>query len=487
MTLRDKITHLLRRFGLGATLKATHDMETAGLEAAISQLIDYEKTDEEFPFTPWEFAFDKEGNLNLEAPRFAAWWCMRMLMTKRPLQEKLTLFWHDHFAVGAQKVELGPVMLEYMQILRTHAAGNFAKLLTEVSKSTAMLWWLDTNTSFKYNPNENFARELLELFTLGKGYTEKDIKECARAFTGWSFIPTFADPNKGPADKQIKEHVMNDVPLTLHIIIPALHDDGEKTVLNRTGNFDGDDVLKITLEHPETARNIITKLWEWFAYPNPEPSIVQRLASVFEKSGYEIKPVLRSIAESNEFWSEKCVRQKVKSPVDFTIAIMRQLELDPILQTFRDKDAKKNTPIRDEISGASFFMGFSMSNQGLQLLYPPDVGGWKWGEEWITSGAMIERMQTAETLFGKKGDVKPLTPWLALKLSENMLSKTPQSLVSTFLKLFDGKVDAQTEKAILECCISYGGPDALAKPETAAPLLGEMAKRLFAASSFQFC
>ena len=187
MNEREKISHLLRRFGLGAGKYEVDQYAPLGVEGTIDRLINYEKVDEKFTVNPYEMTgYGEEGLLMLDPPRFAAWWSLRLLLTQRPLQERLTLFWHNHFAVSGDKVFYGPSILEYQQVLRRNASGNFRTLLHEVAKTPAMVFYLDTQMSVKGKPNENFAREVMELFTLGAGhYTEKDIQEAARAFTGW--------------------------------------------------------------------------------------------------------------------------------------------------------------------------------------------------------------------------------------------------------------------------------------------------------------
>lgn len=483
LTLREKIAHLLRRFGLGATRAELDELEKLGLEGAIHRLLDYDAVDPGIDPSPWEFAFTEGDQLNLDSPRFAQYWTYRMLMTRRPVEEKLTLFWHDHFAVSAAKVEFGPMMLEYLNTLRSHACGNFRTMLGAISRDPAMMQWLDLSQSNKFSPNENFARELLELFTMSKGYTESDVKEVARAFTGWSAIPTWLDPQKGDYPDQIKRTVKQGGPLILFIIVPLLQDTGTKTILGQTGNFDQDDVLDMLVARPETAENVTTKLWEFFAYPNPEPSVKARLQRAFVSSKYEIRPVLHEIAKSDEFYSAKCVRTKVKSPVDFTVALLRQLELQPILKSLRKPDAKLDTPIANEITGATGFLVGWMNQQGMLLLYPPDVGGWEWGEKWITSAAMLARMQTADLLFGNDKEVRPLTDYVAKQINGTGRANSLE-VARAFADRFDASIPQPKLELLADACEKRGGPQSLLTPAKAAPLLGEMGKLLFGMPEF---
>jgi uncharacterized protein (DUF1800 family) len=484
MTEREQIAHLLRRFGLGAGKFELDRYAPLGLRGAIDRLIDYDKVDNKPDVSPWEFSFDTEGKANLAAPVFSNYWSFRFLTTKRPLEERLALFWHDHFAVSANKVEFGPMMLAYLQTIYKHASGNFRAFVHAMAKEPAMMEWLDLNTSNRFAPNENFAREVMELFTMGSGYTEKDIKEAARALTGWAILPTFLDQKKGTYEEQIKQSILQGTPTVLFITVPYLYDDGEKTILGKTGKFDGDQALDIMIERPETARYIVTKLWEWFAYPKPEPAIVDRLARVFLESKYEIKPVLRAIAASPEFYGDKCVRKSVKSPVDFTVCVLRSFDIRDILVSFRKKDAKVSSPIAKEIAGAAGYVTFTMSNQGLLLLYPPDVGGWNWGRSWVNSVTMAERIGAADLLVGNEKDARPLTEYIANRISKDFKPTSGPEVVLALMSIFDCELSEPQQAVLSTACEEHGGHAALAQPKSAARMLGATLRVLFAAPEF---
>lgn len=486
MDVEAKVAHLLRRFGLGAGKYQMREYVPLGVDGTLQRLLDYE-TQPDVPASPWEFAFDKDGNLNLEAPRFINYWSYRFLVTRRPLQEKLALFWHDHFAVSAAKVEFGPLMLNYLQTIYANASGNFRTLLGAMVKDPAMMQFLDVNTSNKFSPNENLGREVMELYTMGGGYTEKDVKEAARAFTGWAFLPTFIDEKKGPAIDQIKKSAIEGGPLVLFIIVPYLHDDGEKTILGKSGKFDGDDVLDILVNRPETARYITTKLWEFFAYANPEKAVIDRLAKTFTEKKFEIRPVLKAIAESDEFWSSRCIRRKVKSPVDFNIPIVRQLDIRDILISFRKADARPDTPIADEIAGASGYITFTLNNQGMTLFYPPSVAGWDWEKSWATAAAQMDRVRTADLLMGNEKETRPLTDYFAKKILADFKPKSESEVVDALLKIFDAEIPREARQALIEECRRTGGPAALKEAKTAAHMLGNTAKLLFAVPEFHMC
>jgi len=285
------------------------------------------------------------------------WWVTEMLTTRSPLTERMTLFWHNHFTSSLQKVRSATLVYRQNVLLREHALGNFAAMLKAVSRDPAMLVYLDSATNRRGRPNENFAREVMELFTLGEGsYTEQDIREAARAFTGWSI-----DPESGG-----------------FLWRPNAHDAGLKTVLGRSGDFKGDDVLEILLARPETAVLLVSKLWKEFVSPEPDPAEVRRVAALLRQSGYEIKTALRALLTSDAFYSALNRGTLVKSPVDLVIGTMRQFDVgysDPLPLTLL------------------------LRTLGQDLFSPPNVRGWQGGEAWINSTTLLARRQFLERLF----------------------------------------------------------------------------------------
>lgn len=285
------------------------------------------------------------------------WWLREMLTTPSPLSERMTLFWHNHFVSSLQKVHYAQLMYRQNVLLRENATGNFGTLLHAVSKDPAMLVYLDSASNRKGAPNENFAREVMELFTLGEGYYgEQDIKEAARAFTGWSI-----DPENGEYKWR-----------------PFIHDDGVKTVLGKNGNFGGDEVLDILLAQPACAEFIVGKLWREFVSPDPDPVEVRRIAARFRDSGYEIKTALRELFLSPAFWSEKNRATLVKSPVELMVGALKQFDFsydDPLPFTF------------------------AVAQLGQNLFDPPNVKGWPGGDVWINSTTLLARKSILERLF----------------------------------------------------------------------------------------
>jgi len=286
-----------------------------------------------------------------------AWWLSEMLGTDSPLSERMTLFWHNHFTSSLQKVRSARLMYRQNALLRKHALGSYAELLHAVAKDPAMLVYLDSATSRRGQPNENFAREVMELFTLGEGnYGERDIKEAARAFTGWSIDRDGGD----------------------FLWRAFAHDDGVKTVFGRTGNFRGEDVIAILLEQSATAEHVVGKLWREFVSPQPEAAALKRIAAGFRASGYQIRAALRELLLSDAFWAPETRGALIKSPVDLVIGTLRQFDI----------------AIADPLP-----LALVLRNLGQDLLSPPNVKGWPGGDAWITSQTLLARKQFLERLM----------------------------------------------------------------------------------------
>lgn len=301
----------------------------------------------------------------LESWRAGQWWAERMLTTKRPLEEKLALFWHGHFATSNDKLRDYRKSLKQLALFRALGNGNFRDLLIGVAKDPAMLVYLDAGENVKGSPNENFSREILELFTMGVGnYTETDIREAARAFTGWT----------------------NDR-LTF-VVKPELHDEGEKAFLGRTGNFDGVDIINIVLEHDVTARFIAAKLYRYFVHTDPSPELVEQLGKQFKDGHYHIAALLTTLFLSRDFYSPAAYGTQIKSPVHLVVSTYRKLGLT-------------------EIPGVPDFMT-TTRNLGQELFYPPNVAGWAGGRSWVTPALLLERGNFArEVLFPDIANFQP--------------------------------------------------------------------------------
>jgi uncharacterized protein (DUF1800 family) len=298
-----------------------------------------------------------QRQLRDEGLQLRAWWLDEMRRTPSPLSERMTLFWHNHFVSSDQKVRSPQLMYRQNVLLRRYALGNFGTLLHEIARDPAMVIYLDNASNRKGQPNENFAREVMELFTLGEGhFGEADVKEAARAFTGWG-----VDPDRGE-----------------FVFRVAQHDDGYKTVLSRAGYMNGDDVLDVLLAHPRTAEHIVEKLWREFVSATPEPTEVKRIARVFRDSGYEIEAALRALLTSDAFYALSHRAALIKSPVELIVGTLRQFDFS-----------------------TSEMLPFALSTAqlGQNLFAPPNVKGWPGGETWINSTTLLARKQLLERLF----------------------------------------------------------------------------------------
>ena len=368
----DDARHLLNRTGFTASEAEVQEFAGYTRLQAANKLLDGTRTVAQTPapsdLGEW-IQLSKLKNLSEDARKavlkeaiekgiaLRGWWYQEMLATPSPLTEKMTLFWHNHFVSSQQKVKSPVLMYQQNVLLRKYALGNFGEMLHAISKDPAMIIYLDNVSNRKGQPNENFAREVMELFTLGEGnYTEQDIKEAARAFSGWSL-----DRETG-----------------LFRFYPRLHDDGVKTVLGKRGNFEGDAVLDILLHQPQAAELITRKLWREFISPAPEPSEVKRLARIFRSSSYDVKSVMRALLTSEAFYAKQNRAILVKSPVEFMIGTLKQFDIHP-------KDMRP--------------LLFAGRNLGQDVFGPPNVKGWPGGENWINSNTLLTRQQLLQKLL----------------------------------------------------------------------------------------
>lgn len=486
MTEREKTAHVLRRFGLGAGRAELARYEKLGWEKTLDALLGESKTDEKFPVSPYEFVAQPKGNLEPNSGNMANWWALRLVMSRRPMTEKLTVFWHDHFALDAEKVGEAPTMLGYLDVLRKHGKAKFRDLLHAVVKQGALLVYLDNHTSNRIHPNENFARELFELFTLGIGnYTEQDVKEAARAFTGWSVH--YLGTGQSTKYDQLRERATrNKLSLYNFCDCPAIHDDGVKTVLGKTGRWTGDDVLDIAARHPATAKFVCTKLWTFFATPEPDPRAIEGLIKVWQKTDGDIAAVLRAIAQSKEFWSASCVRQMPKSPLDFTVSLFRNLDLGPTLLTLRGEPFTEFTPMKKEVRDAGSNVNYLMRRQGLHLLFPPNVNGWDWGAGWITAQNVVYRLQHANQLFASGGKDRPLAV-KAATLAGGTTATTEMEFVQGLADVLDAPLSQAMLDRLAAECTAQGGLAALKNPAGTAKVVARLAHLMFAVPEFQLC
>ena len=368
------------------------------------------------------------------------WWLERMAKGPRSFQEKMVLFWHGHFATSFEKVRDSYLMWRQNELFRRLATDNWVRILIEVAQDPAMLIWLDQAQSRQQHPNENFAREVMELFSLGEGhYTEKDITEAARALTGWSY------------DRMEQKFVER----------PALHDPGVKLVLGRSGNLDGSDVIEQIVAQPQAALFITSKLWNFFAGTVPSPELNEALATVFREANNTFKPLLRVMFRSEEFYADAIIRNQVKSPVQWLVGSVRMLECD--------------------MPPAAVSWGMVRS-LGQDLFAPPNVKGWDGGLSWITTNTLLTRYNDAAVVV--QGSLEPLAQTdfspkpgghggAAIKraikrayiggvdvqkiFTDDERSNKDALMAALELRLLQSKLSAPQEKALDDFFTSHGG------------------------------
>lgn len=380
---RSAVAHLLRRAGFGPRPGELEEAAAAGYDATMARLCDLDGADPGADAIPAPAltpvadllaarrsrdpkAQRRVGEtLRREAIAAVGWWLRRMVAADRPLREKLTWFWHGHFATGIQKVRSAALMLDQIETFRRLGAGSFPALVLAVARDPAMLVWLDGAHNHARQPNENFARELLELFVLGTGhggaspYGEDDVKAAARAFTGWGL--------QGPS--------------AAFVFRPRDHDAGMKTFLGRTGPWDGDDIVRIATSHPACAPHVVSRLWSRFAHPaGPDHPVVQELARHFAAAP-EVGALVRRMFEHEAFLAPASRNGLVKQPVEWLVGAHRSLGLE-----------------LDELQATR-----ALRRLGQVPLAPPSVGGWPANEAWLTTAAAAARLDLAWSLAARAG------------------------------------------------------------------------------------
>ena len=414
----DDARHLLNRTGFGATESEIQGFVGMTREEAARKLLADTRTvavtsAPAWTHDPGPLRYPRRGENASEMERkefqqeqiregleLRGWWVEEMIRTPSPLTERMTLFWHNHFVSGQQKVKLAQLMYRQNVTLRANALGRFGDLLHAVARDPAMVIYLDNAQNRKGTPNENFAREVMELVTLGEGhYGEQDIKEAARAFTGWSL------------DRDTGQFVFR----------RFIHDYGQKTVLGKTGNLDGDDVLDILLARPETAEFVMAKLWREFVSADPDEKEVKRIAARFRDSRYDIKVALQALLTSDAFYAAENRGVLVKSPVDLVVGTLHQFGMRP------------GEPVPFAVAAAAM---------GQNLFAPPNVKGWPGGEAWINASTLLARKAFLDRLF-RADDAAgrtDATPMMADALAPKAISVADESEASRklrFMKAMD--------------------------------------------------
>jgi uncharacterized protein (DUF1800 family) len=409
---RSQVAHLLRRAGFATTEAELDQYTSLGFAGALERILNPDQVDDsatDQALVP--LSADLSDPKKIEPAKF--WWLNRMLYTQRPLQEKMTLFWHNHFATANSKVGNSVLMQQQIQLFRDDGLGSFETLLQKVTRDPAMLIWLDNRLNRKGAPNENFAREVQELFTVGIGnYTEQDIKEAARAFTGHTL-----DRNR--------KYTFNQ----------AQHDAGQKTFQGQTGNFDADDILGILIRNPATARFLATRLFTYFAYDNPDSSTIDRLAATFVSTNFDVRSVLRDLFSGPEFLSSQAFHGQIKQPVELMVGSLKALNVQNV-----GPDATQ-----------------LLRRMGQELLNPRDVSGWKGGSDWINATTLFERFNWGNRLATGRDSTKPYFVDVPAQLQAHTVSST-DGLADYYLNLLvDGDVTPEARQALVDY-LNASGP-----------------------------
>jgi uncharacterized protein (DUF1800 family) len=432
----DEAAHLLRRMGFGGSPDEIADLVSRGREAAVDFLLNYSQTDNKALDDLLQRSFDFSNpneNTKFNGAELQRWWFARMVYTRRPFEEKLTLFWHNHFATAISKV---PELLMYVQnlTLRQNALGRFDDLLLRVAQDPAMLVWLDGITSVRGRPNENFARELQELFTMGindvvtgeRNYTEDDVKEVARAFTGWKIAPP-----RGAANPYGFTFLVN----------PDDHDNTTKTVYGQSANFGGEDIVAVISARKATARFLAKKLIEAFVYPltgsSTDKATIEKFADIYFSTNHSMKELARAIFSSDEFFSERARFGLVKSPVELIVGAIRML------------GARYNPGTSASQENANILAGVS-GLLGQELFNPPDVSGWPHGLGWINTAYLLMRFTYADLIaIFRTRDLNSPGLWLTPDQLRSYTKGNAKKTVKSFLSLLGPLVvDGPATKAL---------------------------------------
>ena len=456
------MAHLMRRAGFGANRDELERLADLGYDAAVDELIDPPNS-RSAGKTAMLLRYQPGALLPGGTPNPGQFnWLYHMITTQRPLEEKVALFWHHVFATGNSKVDNCDQMLEQLVMFRKYGMGNYREMLVELSKNPAMIYWLDNNENHRDAVNENWGRELLELFSMGvSNYTEVDVREASRAFTGWTIMPKLPRQPFGRFPWRF-QYLGED------------HDDGEKTFLGHTGNLNGEDIVDIIVKEPATARFICRHLYNFFVADEVQvpawtindardEDALDQMMTVFEESGYDIRAVLRSMLKSDFFKNARY--SKVKSPAEVVASTLK------MVGTYQMPE-----PTLPSIAPEPSYMGQS-------LLDPPSVEGWYTGQEWINSGSLLARInfvadRVADTSL-------PGVQTIIEQIKQDGVT-TPEELLAASLEHMGYlEVGEETRDQLMEHAKNGGNMD-WSNEAAAGTRVGEMLALVGATTEYQF-
>ncbi len=463
------MAHLMRRAGFGATRDDLEAYVAKGYEATVEELLHPERQPD-IDLDLMERYLPEYGNLGAIDFNQQAW-VYRMINTKRQLQEKMSLFWSGVHCTGFAKVDHGRMMSVYLDLFRQHGLGNFKDLLIELSKHPTMVQYLDNVDNHKVNVNENYGRELLELFSMGVGmdgqinYTEDDVKACSRAFTGWNLHPAMPVFPYGRAVWRFRYD-------------PTDHDNSEKTFLGQTGRWNGEDIVGIVMQQPATARFIARHLYNFFVADEPQVpawkdtppqdmNAIRTLEEAFTESKGEMRDVLSTLFNSDFFKNARF--QKVKSPAEVVAGTMRLV--------------KDHT----EVKLGLWPIAMECKYMGQDLLNPPTVEGWHTGREWIDSGTLVERINFVADQVGDLS--KPGVKLIVDRMSIGTSTMSPEAFVDGCLDLIGPvEVSQQSRRSLIEHAKSGGElrRATAAQRSSFAKRVAEMLQLIVATPEYQY-
>ena len=458
------MAHLMRRAGFGAPREELEKRAAKGYEATVEELL---QPEEQAPVTrfemmryhPWTW---RPGTL---PGMGAAEWLHDMINTPRPLEEKMALFWHHVFAVGVSKVDHYDEIMDMVFMFREKGMGDYRDLLSAIARDPAMIYWLDNCENHADAVNENWGRELLELFSMGVGsYTEVDVRECSRAFTGWTIIPKLPRFPIGRYDWEFEYR-------------PDDHDEGEKTFLGETGNFNGDDIINIVCQQPATAEFIARHLYNffvadeaqvpaWAVTPPMDPQAIELLSSTFVESNYDLRSVLRVLFNSDFFKNAQFA--KIKSPAEVVVGTLRLVG-----------GSEFPAPGIGDLSRQPSYMGQDLMN-------PPSVEGWHTGAEWINSGSLARRINFTADLVGDVN--RPGTQAIVNRL-RTLGNISPNQLVDSCLDLMGPlEVTPESRQELIDFAEEEGQVawDTERDVESSIQKVGEMLQLIVALREYQY-
>ncbi len=386
---RRQAAHLFRRAGFAASSDELDKAISQKPNEVVSSLVNSRPETDQYQQEISDLARSILASSNVK--NLPAWWTYRFLTTNDPLREKTTLFWHGHFATSGDKVTDAKLMFQQNEMLREHALGDFGAMVHEISHDPAMLIYLDSATNRKAHPNENFAREVMELFCLGEGqYTENDIRELSRCFTGWEIRNGKFRFNR------------------------YQHDSGEKSIMGQKGKYGGEEGVKIVLDQKSAPYFIVGKLVRYFVSDEPAPSnaLLKPLADQFVNGNYQIGPIISKILSSHLFYSEHSVGHKVRSPIEFAVGFLRTLN--------------GSTNLNELTSG--------MSELGQIPFFPPNVKGWDGGRTWINSSTLLARANLIRSLLDRTET--RFNPGSLGDFMDHLGAKTPAKVVDLWEELY---------------------------------------------------